>query len=198
MRALGKGSVATFIKVALDVSWVILWVAALFLVIGAVAYGFVLVGMAAGWLPHDMLEAGERVTHVGPITISTDTEGELFLPAFIPALLAGAVAVTGSLIIVLRLKQLFRSLTSGEPFSRDNAVHLRVIWITMLVMELSRYAIWTAITVGVAVFGQPERSEIHVDSPVNLMTWGSILILIVLAEVFREGARLKEEQELTI
>jgi hypothetical protein len=33
---------------------------------------------------------------------------------------------------------------------------------------------------------------------VDLSTWGSILILIVLAEVFREGARLKEEQELTI
>ena len=33
---------------------------------------------------------------------------------------------------------------------------------------------------------------------IRLSTWGSILILIVLAEVFREGARLKEEQELTI
>ena len=33
---------------------------------------------------------------------------------------------------------------------------------------------------------------------IDLSTWGSILILIVLAEVFREGARLKEEQELTI
>jgi hypothetical protein len=31
-----------------------------------------------------------------------------------------------------------------------------------------------------------------------MMTWGAIVILIVLAEVFREGARLREEQDLTI
>jgi hypothetical protein len=113
-----------------------------------------------------------------------------------PGLLAAAVAVAGALIIVQRLRRLFENFTSGEPFSRDNARHLRTIWITMLVMELSRYAIW-AIATGLILVGEP-RDSASIDSPVNLMTWGSILILIVLAEVFREGARLKEEQELTI
>jgi hypothetical protein len=32
----------------------------------------------------------------------------------------------------------------------------------------------------------------------DLSTWTSILVLIVLAEVFREGARLREDQDLTI
>ena len=40
--------------------------------------------------------------------------------------------------------------------------------------------------------------QIHVESPINLTTWGVIGIIIVLSEIFREGARLKEEQELTI
>jgi hypothetical protein len=33
---------------------------------------------------------------------------------------------------------------------------------------------------------------------IGLMAWFTIAIVVVLAEVFREGARLKEEQELTI
>jgi hypothetical protein len=33
---------------------------------------------------------------------------------------------------------------------------------------------------------------------VNLTTWFAVLVIIVLAEVFREGARLRGEAELTI
>ena len=55
---------------------------------------------------------------------------------------------------------------------------------------------------GAAWFARLDASGATQDAnltlKVDLSTWGSILILIVLAEVFREGARLKEEQELTI
>jgi hypothetical protein len=48
-------------------------------------------------------------------------------------------------------------------------------------------------------FGEAQGVGVReVSLSVDPSTWGSILILIVLAEVFREGARLKEEQELTI
>ena len=33
---------------------------------------------------------------------------------------------------------------------------------------------------------------------VNLAVWFAVLVIIVLAEVFREGARLRQEQKLTI
>jgi hypothetical protein len=39
---------------------------------------------------------------------------------------------------------------------------------------------------------------LRVEMNVALSTWIAILILIVLAEVFREGARLKRDQDLTI
>jgi hypothetical protein len=38
----------------------------------------------------------------------------------------------------------------------------------------------------------------HVSGGVNLTTWFAVLVVIVLAEVFREGARLRSEAELTI
>jgi hypothetical protein len=102
----------------------------------------------------------------------------------------------GSLIIVWRLRKLFDSFSSGEPFQRENATHLRVIWITMLAIEIARYLLLALTGVLLRVF-EPAVEANYVFA-IDLSTWGSILILIVLAEVFREGARLKEEQELTI
>jgi hypothetical protein len=46
--------------------------------------------------------------------------------------------------------------------------------------------------------GQPADAHIKVGMKIDLMAWFTIAIVVVLAEVFREGARLKEEQELTI
>jgi Protein of unknown function (DUF2975) len=198
VRVLGRGSIAAYLKLALDIAWVVLWAAAGALALGVFAYICILVMVGVGALPDDILKPGERVFPFGPVTLQTD-EGESLVPALIiPVFVACGVAVSGALIIVLRLKLLFKSFTSGEPFSRENATHLRIIWITMLVMELSRYVLWGIVNGLVTVFGHPEGTEVHVSSPINWMTWGAILILIVLAEVFREGARLREEQELTI
>ena len=63
-------------------------------------------------------------------------------------------------VIVWRLRRLFESFTSGEPFRRENADHLRVIWITMLVIEVARYVL-LALTIGllIAAFGStPTRT----------------------------------------
>jgi hypothetical protein len=110
--------------------------------------------------------------------------------------LIGAVAIAGSLIIVWRLRKLFDSFTSGEPFRRENALHLRVIWMTMLAIEIARYALLALTSALLTTFGPGVDADYTLS--IDLSVWGSILILIVLAEVFREGARLKEEQELTI
>ena len=198
LRALGKGSIASWIKTALEVLWWALWLAAAILVLTIVSYIAVLVLTATGVLSPALLEPGESTRHIGPITIQTSSDEKLIWPLVAPAFLAGVVAIGGSLLIVQRLRRLFKSFTSGKPFSRDNAGNLSVIWITMLVMELSRYAIAATTSGLIAIFGLPAQTQVHVENPVNFMTWGAILILIVLAEVFREGARLQQEQELTI
>ena len=69
----------------------------------------------------------------------------------------------------------------------------------MAAVELARYFLTASMAGLVVAFGEAEGVGVrNVELSFNLSTWGSILILIVLAEVFREGARLKEEQELTI
>jgi hypothetical protein len=200
MKALGKGSIASIIRVGLQIAWVVLWVLAICLGIGALAYAIVLVLIANGVVDVALLEVGEgqvRVGEPGSFSVTYNEPGGATWPVIVPAFLIGAVAIAGALVIVWRLKKLFDSFSSGEPFRRENAQHLRVIWMAMIAIELARYVLMALTGALLAAFGGPDVNA-RFNLSIDLSTWGSILILIVLAEVFREGARLKEEQELTI
>jgi len=198
MKALGKGSIASYLEIALNVVGVLLWVALGGVVIGAIAYVVVLALISAGVLPSTIVEGGRGHINNGGLSASFDVDGGMAWQLVTPALLAAGVAISGGIIIVRRLKKLFESFRSAEPFRKENATHLRVIWLTMLVIELSRYVLM-ALTGGlIAAFGEPAGTDWEFKVNINLMTWAAILVLIVLAEVFREGARLREEQELTI
>ena len=80
---------------------------------------------------------------------------------------------------------------AGDPFHPENVRRLRVIGLVLAGLEIGRYVVYT---VGVwalpgAEIKQPEFSP---------TAWFSVLVVFVLAEVFREGARLRREAELTI
>lgn len=194
MRALGKGSIASLVRVGLMIAWAALWVGAAAWVLMAGAYALHLGGL----LPfNDLFGAGSEI-RLGA------GEGWLVLPAgaptwplFVSVLLVTGVVVGGGFIIVWRLRRLFDNFTSGASFAKENATHLRVIWMTMLGVEIARYLLLVVITILLAAFYR-DIGHTRVQLDIDLSTWASILILIVLAEVFREGARLKEEQELTI
>ncbi len=134
----------------------------------------------------------------GDFDLTYSNPGGATWPVVVPALAIGTVAIGGGLIIVDRLRRLFDSFTSGEPFRRENAAHLRVIWIAMLTVEIARYVLLGAVAAIFAAVGLPEGASANFNLNFDISTWMSIAILIVLAEVFREGARMKEEQELTI
>jgi hypothetical protein len=209
MKALGKGSIASIVQIGLSVAWWLLWIMFAAWAVAALAYAVFMGMVAAGAIDPASLPPIERSDGAGGNSIEVSISGfdaDGLSPQWTdwqiiaPALIAAGVGVGGSLIIVWRLRRLFDSFTSGEPFRRENAQHLRVIWITMVAVELSRYALLTLIGLLLSFVGKPESVEsvsFSIDSD-NLGSWMSILVLIVLAEVFREGARLKEEQELTI
>ena len=202
MRALGQGSVAAYLQIVLTIAWWVLWAIGLGLVAASVAYAAVNILVARGMIDPEILTGGAGHIKVdnggGDFHITYDEPGGATWPVVAPALLAGLVAVAGGLVIVDRLRKLFESFTSSEPFRKQNADHLRVIWIALLLIELARYALLALTGVLLATFGPPDGQEANFDVHINLSTWVAILILIVLAEVFREGARLREEQDLTI
>lgn len=175
MRALGPGSVSSFLKIILDVVFAALWigVAVLSLItLAALLLSFnpdLLSGVKFNGEAAELLERG---------------------PVLTAGLAAAALYLAGILVIVGSLRRIFTTLTAGDPFHPDNVARLRLIGLMLAGLELGRYAVWA---VGTLLPGV-ERNQ----PSMGLTAWFSVLVVFVLAEVFREGARLRREAELTI
>jgi len=193
MRALGKGSIAEIIRIGLVIAWVVLWVCAAALVAMAVAYGL----NTAGIVDFGAMFGPDSRIHIDDSLVVSSLSGPSW-PVVVPAFLIGAVVVGGAMIIVWQLRKLFDSFCSGQPFAKENATHLRAIWITMIGIEVARYLLLALTGYLLIHFGGAMAEHAQIKLAFNLSTWASIAILVVLAEVFREGARMKAEQELTI
>lgn len=195
MRALGKGSIASLVKIGLDIVRWLLWAGAALLAILALGYLSLLILTATGATKPDTLATLESHFHLSS-DIELTGEGPTW-PVFLWIFAVVAVALAGALVIVDRLRKLFAGFSSGEPFRKEYADHLRVIWITMLIVEFSKFILAAVFGALLAIFHRG-HGELSVSLNVDLSAWFAILILIVLAEVFREGARMREEQELTV
>lgn len=178
MRTLGPGSISSFLKTILDVIYFALW--ALVIVLGALALLAILLSFNPEFL-------------AGFINI-TGEDGEEFTAnggTIAAGLSAAGLYMVGILVIIGRLRRIFATLTAGDPFHPDNVRRLRVIGLVLAALELGRYLFWglsEMVLTGIERDGQG----------FSLTTWFSVLVVFVLAEVFREGARLRSEAELTI
>jgi hypothetical protein len=81
--------------------------------------------------------------------------------------------------------------TAGDRFHPTNVRRLGVIGVMLGVLELGRYP-FAAATAWLAPLGAAARMGS------NPTAWFAGLVVFVLAEVFREGARLRREADLTI
>lgn len=111
--------------------------------------------------------------------------------ALIPALTA-AIAVLG-FYFMRHLYRLVGTVGEGDPFVADNAVRLQAMgWISIAVhvvaIPTSALANWTqAVTRGM---------HFEVDLPLAALFLA--LVLFILARVFREGTRMREDLEGTV
>ena len=175
MRALGPGSVSSFLKIILDV---------------------VSVALAIGVGVTVLMSLASLVALVDPALANGHVSAELKAqglggPGLVMGLVAASLYIAGVLYIVGRLRRIFATLTAGDPFHPDNVRRLRTIGGMLAVLELGRYPV-AMLTAWLA----PGASGGHIAF--NPTAWFAVLVVFVLAEVFREGARLRREAELTI
>ena len=177
LRTLGPGSVSSLLKIALDVAYVLLA-----LITGVL----LLLWVASIFIPIDHLN----------VTVSDGADGRQ-MPLTRPLLLFGLGAVTayfgGFMLILQGLRKIFRTLTAGDPFHPDNVRRLRQIGLTL---ALVTGGVWVAqgfVAARLAPGIMDPQGFGELLTPIF-----SVLIVFVLAEVFREGARLRRESELTI
>ena len=177
LRALGPGSVSSLLKIALDVAyWLLVLITGVLVVFFFVSIFFPL----------------ENVN----ITVSDDSGGKA-LPLTRPLLLfaIGAfLAYFGGFMLILRnLRMIFRTLTMGDPFQPGNVRRLRQIGLILAVVTVG---VWLGQAL---VATRLAKGVMESQGLGDLLTPGfSVMIVLVLAEVFREGARLRREAELTI
>jgi len=174
MRALGPGSVSSFLKIILDVVYVALWIG--LCAVALVLLAALLFSFNPDLFPAVMTSEAAQVATRGPL--------------FAGVLLAFGLSIGGVLVIVDALRRIFVTLTAGDPFHPNNVRRLRLVGLMLAALEVSRYVMWGLTPLVPAI----KRAEPNF----NLTSWFSVLVVFVLAEVFREGARLRREAELTI
>jgi len=210
MKAMGKRSIALFVKIVLDVFWY-----GVLICLGLVACLFV-----ASLFLNDL---GPNVTMSLPVSFNVDSDAyrvtsqslgiesaqirnvraEVHFPVRKGGFFFGTFAgIVISLVLVLwvltQLRHVFRTLRDGRPFVAANATRSRWIGLAVIFGEIARAAIALNWSFYFSThFTAPDvRFVPRLDMSGIAIISG--LIVLVLAEVFRVGARLEDDQSLTI
>ncbi len=95
--------------------------------------------------------------------------------------------------ILARLLAIVETVSAGDPFVAANAARLQGIAWAVLGLELMHLAVGaTATTVSTAA------APLNISWGFSLTRWLAVLMLFVLARVFEQGARMREELEGTV
>ncbi len=151
------------------------------------------------------------ITGLAAAAMAAATAGLLLSPSMREAFTAQAAAVGGAsatiarapglllvvvlilvlaCLLLLRLRAVLRTVEGGEPFHPSNPGNLRQIALLLASIEIVR--------VGTQLFLLDLSVSVAADVDGWVVSAMSVLIVFVLAEVFREGARLRAEAELTV
>ena len=221
MRTIGRGSVASLVNVILGVAKLVVALAFFVAVavtaaipfipssavavtvpvsfsldtpspvrIGRTGFGFQLLGEQ----DRARVESKGRLNKVGG-SLRMQSTSKRFLAANGVVLIVFLAFV---LYLLEHLRAVLRTLIHGNPFVAENATHIHRIGLVVIVGELGRAAIVCAESLyaarHVAVAGLTFDAWPHVN--IGAIIGG--LIILMIAEVFRAGTRLDEEQSLTI
>jgi len=176
LRAMGPGSMSSILNVALGVAY---WLTIALTIVMAAAFVITL------FLP------------MGPTgLIFSDESGGTEIPVSRAYILFGFGAFVGYFggfaLILRQLRRIILSLHIGDPFQPANVSRLKQIGLTLATVTGGAW-------IGQTLVARLARGEMDAPGLFDLVTPAfSVLVVFVLAEVFREGARLRRESELTI
>ena len=177
LRTLGPRSVSTLLKIALDVAYVLLM-----LITGVLLVAFVV----SAFIPLQNVD----------VTIADDSGGKA-MPLTRALIIFGMGTLTayfGSFLLILgHLRKIFRTLTIGDPFQPANVRRLRQIGLILATVTGGVWLVQGMVAARLAPGVMDPQGIGELLTPIF-----SVLVVFVLAEVFREGARLRRESELTI
>ena len=105
----------------------------------------------------------------------------------------GIVGTPLSYVVFSRLLRIVESVRTGKAFTVGNAERLRTIAWAMLGLELLHICV-----VAIASAVSTKEVPLRMDGNIHVTAWLAILMLFVLAQVFLEGTRMREDLEGTV
>lgn len=96
-------------------------------------------------------------------------------------------------LVFARLLAIVETVRSGDPFVPQNARRLRMIAWVLLAMEMLHVAV-----VAIASMISSAGVALDIDWDFSLAGWLAILLLFVLAQVFAQGGRMRDDLEGTV
>jgi len=171
-----KNSMAAFLSTVVTV---IFWLA---IVLG----GFLFIILSIGLL--GSLNGGELDLPLVEARADGVPAGRL-----VAALVGLAVFAPGIAYICAQLRKILSTLAEGDPFVPENAPRLNQIAVAIGLIEIIRMC---SVLVLAATVDLGEGYVANIN--INLAVWGAVIVLLILAQVFKEGTRLREEEKMTI
>ena len=111
----------------------------------------------------------------------------------VAALVGLVVFAPGIAFVCAQLRKILSTLADGDPFVPENAPRLTQIAMAIGLIEVIRMCS-VLILAATVDLGEGYVANINI----NLAVWGAVIVLLILAQVFKEGTRLREEQKMTI
>jgi hypothetical protein len=151
-----------------------------------------------------VIRAGSPASHVRTGTVDIRVNGAdadaLNWPEGAGMLMALFIALPLAILILRHLKAMLDSFVANDPFRAENGDHLRAIGFALIGLQFVT-AIQYCVALVLRLVAHLPMSDIKINLELNsdtLTFWFVIAMLFVLAAVFREGARLRDEQALTV
>jgi Protein of unknown function (DUF2975) len=209
MKRSRPSPILSFLKVVLDVTWYLMAI--------GLALGVCLLLLSAFNHEPGSMQLGIPVSFESDLQASSvaspsvridgvrikDARGTLNIPIEGGEFLFANVAIlitlmTFGLFVFTQLRAVFRTLRAGQPFVSANVRRIRWIGVAVIVGELA----WS----GIVLFENRYAATHFTAAGIRFNTMPAVnavaiiygLIILAIAEVFREGTRLEEDQSLTV
>jgi DUF2975 family protein len=125
--------------------------------------------------------------------LSPSPEAERLVMGLRAVAALGLVAVPLNYVVLKRLLAIVETVRTGDPFVPANATRLQTIAWLLLTLQLLSLVIG-AIAKAVSTPAHPLR----LDAGFSISGWLAVLLTFLLARVFAEGTRMREDLEGTV
>jgi hypothetical protein len=219
MRALGRGSISSFVTLLLNIAWSLVALGLVLAVLLLVASPFVKdqdMEVDASWLVVGTkmtipvsFNVDARTHHVAAPSLGIDAaqiqdvNGSLKFPTrkgafFFANVILVIILFALAMWVLGQLRAVFRTLRDGQPFVPANATRIRWVAFGVIAGELVRTTVVYFENYYAMMYFSADGLQFEAWPHLNLIAIIDGLIILVIAEVFRAGTRLAEEQSLTV